>query len=1616
MSEGNDGYYFDQQAADDAAYEAYHAPAPAADINSLYQELLGRAPDPTGIAANAGASADTIRESILASPEYNNQNVNTIYQDLLGRAPDPTGIAANAGATPEQIRQSIFGSAEYQNQNPYQAPPSGFFDMPGYGAENADPYSIVGNMLMQGNQLVYNVTPIQDESGYVSGYKRTDTGEGIDLKTLNKSITGYDKEITDLYENLLGRAPDVSEVIAYNNQLKSGEVNLGDVYQGFMQSPERLSRVMPFLDPNADVNTKFEQGVAGFDAKGLSREGYLDGLPTHYVDPKTGKLAAWFGTLGDSMQTDDYTWHTVDELRAIPDAKVYLAQESKRDVGADWRSLGRGAAMVAGTVLAPELFAYLAPAAAAGGAGLTAAEAATLMGGTLSEAGAAATMGAGGAGAFSTGSALADAAIKNAVMNAGMTAIQGGKPGDILKAGVIGAVSGGAGSAIGDLGLGSLGTTLAKAGVQAGITGLTGGNVTNSLIASAVGAALPVALDKIIPEGTFDGLPTLFKNALTSATARAVTAAATGGDISDAALNGIVGSAADAAMDYVADATGFKGLTLAQAADKIGGYFQSPDTGSGSSESDDGAGGVPDTSGATRNSELSDQLFKDVFGSPSTTTPTGGENNAPFDLDTGYRAEAFPVAAPVGAEFAPLEAGPLDKETQAQVDAIAAKQQQKNYSAGLNAKLSNVNSIINLVPDTLGLFTGIAKSIEAEIKAATSALANSTEYTRPTDAQVAAIFKAAQDFYAPIRDLVFDATQVDAASPEAKSGLITKTLNGIGEIMHAASVPIAQATGMPVEYVESVLALAGPKIVGKTFNVASALGADIASGSWGNALSNVMNKAESLGIVPKTEMYVVDPKQGLGSLGAKPFAEAESGIAALLKDYRPTNTPLLDSLLAKEKPAMSLVDSLLKDYKPADPIPVNVKSQIKTSVDNVYTGLAKDAPSVPMSEFLQTLVYGGASLKDVGTAVDLAMQGSGGGGGTNTPDAIIQEVSKATEKLDDAIKVPATFAFLVNAGILGVTPSTAIESGWVTDTGELTDAGTKYLAEIQPYPQEQLQLDPLEQLQPAQQEQPALQTETQPLLKEPVNKVKEFEDPPAPPPPPPKPPTPPPPLPPTVYPSQQPPVSKSEEIDPVDGESIDVTAIEGDPESPANKAKAKKQSKLRFNQSLGKALQAVQIVSAKTPPGAEIDYLYDIGSESIFAPTKGQSKYLPREAYYDPKIERQYAQGGMVAFDEGGNVTDETRALMYNPKLSQRGKDRMGREYPEDPSMVSEIAAGFHPVIGPALSAKDFKEAVEEDNYLGMGLAALGMIPIAGGAIKGYNRLVKPALRERALEKELVANYGKIPKGKPIPEGYIGGPDAPIPRFPNAESQAGYYAQPKFQTDYGREFTHDLIHSSPSPSITSFNPSVSIDNKGNRFATLNPDKARGASGNPLMAGGHAADDITTFLSNSPHYSQQYLPSNFDIPVGFPMVQGMPIPKETYTSGATMYPVSARLGNVYDPTMPEASKIANSFLDSLTQPKGMSDKDFKHYKQQFGQGLRNGEWQAIESAPFRSFLKEQGFDSFAYLKGSGKEQVKNYGVFEPNRVRGKFAEFDPAAARESDIMKANGGLIDLLRSK
>jgi hypothetical protein len=391
-----------------------------------------------------------------------------------------------------------------------------------------------------------NIQAVRDDAGNVSYYTNADTGEVIDPKKFDKSITGYAPELTNLYRSLLNREPDKAEIASYDERLKEGSVTLDDVYKGFMQSPERLNQVMPFLDPNADVNTKFEQGVRGFDAKGLTRDGYLDGLPTHYYDPQTGKLAAWFGTLGDSMQTDDYTWHTVDELSAIPDAKVYLAQESKRDVGADWRSLGKNAALIWGSMAAPQLMAYMAPAAAGAGAGLTATETATLMGGTLSEAGAASTLGGQLASQGVNWGAVATQAAKTAAINAAVTAAQGGNIGDVLKAGALGAVTGGAGVAGADL-LG--GGALAQIGTQTAIATAVAAATGRDPVQAAISGALTATLSNVIPAGTADVLngagitdPSIQK-AINSAISSSVVAAIRGGDVGTAAIMGAVNSA-----------------------------------------------------------------------------------------------------------------------------------------------------------------------------------------------------------------------------------------------------------------------------------------------------------------------------------------------------------------------------------------------------------------------------------------------------------------------------------------------------------------------------------------------------------------------------------------------------------------------------------------------------------------------------------------------------------------------------------------------------------------------------------------------------------------------------------------------------------------------------------------------------------------------------------------------------------------------------------------------------------------------------------------------------------------------------------------------------------------
>ena len=522
------GYYFDQEAWDNAQYEAamaaWNTPAPAPEP----------AWSPPPEAYNPPPEAyNPPPEAYNPPPEPANQwqqTVNDIYQQEFGRQADASGMASftaalNAGMTGEQMRAALASSAEGQSMGlsptpagiaslPAAAKPAQWEWQPGtqdeFTGAVGQPYWIDANT---------------GERKAIDASVEAPRSVVVDPNTLAQHLApNYEGTPTQFYDDQGNLKGVLIDTVRAGLGAKEGSLILDPMSLGLALKPGETPSI------NSAIQQRDEQNQL------------------LYVDPTTGG-------------TTIYNTGVPAESGSTLKDKMYINDPGKRG-GQMPADMQQGLLLLAATMATGGVGGALMNAAGFGGAaaagGLTATEAAALMGGTLSEAGAAATMGAGGLNL----SAMATAAAKSAALNAGMTALKGGSASDIFKSGLIGAVSGGAGSAVGDLGLGSLETTLAKAGLQAGITGLTGGNVANSLIASAVGAALPAALDKFIPEGTFDGLPSTIKNALTSATASAVTAAATGGNISDAALNSILSSAGSAATDYVADATGFKGLTF----------------------------------------------------------------------------------------------------------------------------------------------------------------------------------------------------------------------------------------------------------------------------------------------------------------------------------------------------------------------------------------------------------------------------------------------------------------------------------------------------------------------------------------------------------------------------------------------------------------------------------------------------------------------------------------------------------------------------------------------------------------------------------------------------------------------------------------------------------------------------------------------------------------------------------------------------------------------------------------------------------------------------------------------------------------------------------------------
>lgn len=95
-------------------------------LDALYQQYLGRGVDPSGLASWGGADYNTVVQGILGSQEYQNRqqqsqpapqqsggDINSIYQQYLGRGVDPSGAATYAGWNPQDIINAVTSSPEY---------------------------------------------------------------------------------------------------------------------------------------------------------------------------------------------------------------------------------------------------------------------------------------------------------------------------------------------------------------------------------------------------------------------------------------------------------------------------------------------------------------------------------------------------------------------------------------------------------------------------------------------------------------------------------------------------------------------------------------------------------------------------------------------------------------------------------------------------------------------------------------------------------------------------------------------------------------------------------------------------------------------------------------------------------------------------------------------------------------------------------------------------------------------------------------------------------------------------------------------------------------------------------------------------------------------------------------------------------------------------------------------------------------------------------------------------------------------------------------------------------------------------------------------------------------
>jgi hypothetical protein len=199
-------------------------------VRALYQDLLGRGPDPTGLAGwsaalVSGTSQSELVGALTRSDEYISLRVAKAYNEVLGRSPDPQGAADWL----QQIRDG-YGTVDDVQRRFYD---SNEYFLTSGGTDTGYIQRLYTTMLRR--------AAADGEVAYWAGIKAT-LGRAVMVDALWFSIYAASVRAGDYYQTFLGRGPDPEGQAAWAQVLLTyGE---GTVRTGIAGSLEYRARAI----------------------------------------------------------------------------------------------------------------------------------------------------------------------------------------------------------------------------------------------------------------------------------------------------------------------------------------------------------------------------------------------------------------------------------------------------------------------------------------------------------------------------------------------------------------------------------------------------------------------------------------------------------------------------------------------------------------------------------------------------------------------------------------------------------------------------------------------------------------------------------------------------------------------------------------------------------------------------------------------------------------------------------------------------------------------------------------------------------------------------------------------------------------------------------------------------------------------------------------------------------------------------------------------------------------------------------------------------------------------------------------------------------------------------